>query len=232
MKILSKIFFSVFFLLSLVSLSLYLFQFANYSVSIALLFLLVVIITSIKYLPSRTWLIYFLILVHQYLLVLLFIQELDFIEFLKSFALVNFSLLAFFSSKFYTPKFITGINFKNAFYWAIFIILFFELLQVLEYFILGTSFSWFIFDKFSISTADDVGRFQAVNFLSYMRPVSLFHEPSYLGLVLFSIFVWGDLIKIKLLTKLLIILGIILTFSTTIYIFHHWNYKCTNHKYS
>nr|WP_315152566.1 hypothetical protein [uncultured Flavobacterium sp.] len=174
-----------------------------------------------------------LLLIHQYFVLVLFIFELDFVEFIKSFLLVNITLLSIIGSKFYTPKIIDKINFRLILSIATFLIVTFELVQVLEYSLIGTSFSWFLLDKISISTAEDVGRFQAVNFLNYMRPISLYHEPSYLGLVLFSILLWGDSLRIKLYVKALIIFGIILSFSTTIYLFIILYYvpKIYNNKY-
>lgn len=64
------------------------------------------------------------------------------------------------------------------------IVLGFEMIQILEYLLYQTANSFFWFDAISISTAEEVGRFQAVNLLFYMRPVSIYHEPSYLSSVL------------------------------------------------
>ncbi|KIO54181.1 hypothetical protein [Flavobacterium hibernum] len=233
MAVLKRLFFSLFFLFALLTLSLYVFRLIGYSFSFAFFLLGLLIILSLKYIPTNSWRIYFLLLIHQYIVLVLFVFELDFIEFLKSFLLVNIALLAILSSKFHIPRAILQINFKAIFSFAACIIVFYELIQVLEYNLMGTSFSWFFLDKYSISTAEDVGRFQAVNFLDYMRPISLYHEPSYLGLVLFSMLIWGDSVKIKLEVKLLIILGIILSFSTTIYLFMVLYYipKLYNNKY-
>jgi hypothetical protein len=233
MALIKRIFFSLFFLFSLLTLSLYVFRFIGYSFSIAFFLLGLLIVLSLKYIPVNSWRIYVLLLIHQYIIIVLFVLELDFIEFLKSFLLVNIALLAIISSKFHIPMTVRKINFKLILSVAVCIIVLFEVIQVLEYSLIGTSFSWFFLDKYSISTAEDVGRFQAVNFLNYMRPVSLYHEPSYLGLVLFSILIWGDSVKIKLYIKLLIILGIALSFSTTIYLFMVLYYvpKLYNNKY-
>lgn len=219
MSLLKKIFFSFFFLLAILTLSLYVFRFIGYSFSIAFFLVGLLIVFSLKHIPLNSWIIYTLLLIHQYFVLVLFIFELDFIEFLKSFLLVNIAILGFIGSKFYVPKVIYNLNFKLILSIAVIVIVLFELIQVLEYSSIGTSFSWFLLDKYSISTAEDVGRFQAVNFLNYMRPVSLYHEPSYLGLVLFSVLIWGESLKINLYIKSLIIIGIILSFSTTIYLF-------------
>ena len=212
MSLLKKIFFSFFFLLAILTLSLYVFRFIGYSFSIAFFLVGLLIVFSLKHIPLNSWIIYTLLLIHQYFVLVLFIFELDFIEFLKSFLLVNIAILGFIGSKFYVPKVIYNLNFKLILSIAVIVIVLFELIQVLEYSSIGTSFCWFLLDKYSISTAEDVGRFQAVNFLNYMRPVSLYHEPSYLGLVLFSVLIWGESLKINLYIKSLIIIGIILSF--------------------
>lgn len=233
MALIKKTFFSLFFLFAILTLSLYVFRFIGYSFSLAFFLLGFLIMLSLKYIPKNSWRIYVLLLIHQYFVVVLFILQLDFIEFLKSFLLVNIAVLGIIASKFHVPSVIYKINFKKILSIAVIVIVLFELFQVLEYGLIGTSFSWFLLDKFSISTAEDVGRFQAANFLNYMRPVSLYHEPSYLGLVLFSILIWADSLRIKLSVKLFILLGIVLSFSTTIYLFMILYYipKLYNNKY-
>lgn len=219
MALLKKIFFSFFLLLAILTLSLYVFRFIGYSFSIAFFLVGLLIVFSLKHIPLNSWIIYTLLLIHQYFVLVLFIFQLDFIEFIKSFLLVNIAILGLIGSKFYVPRAIYNLNFKLIFSIAVIVIVLFELIQVLEYSLIGTSFSWFLLDKYSISTAENVSRFQAANFLNYMRPVSLYHEPSYLGLVLFSILIWGNSLKINLYIKSLIIIGIIFSFSTTIYLF-------------
>jgi len=219
MQYLKKLIVSLFLILALISLSLYVFRFIGYSFSIAFFLSCLIIAVSVKHLPINSWKIYFLLMFHQYLVIVLFILELDFVEFIKSFLLVNITLLSIISSKFYTPRIFFKLNLKVILSIAVVIIVLFELVQVLEYSILGTSFSWFLLDSISISSAEDVSRFQAVNFLTYMRPVSLFHEPSYLAFVLFAILTWLDLLKSRLYIKLLTAFGIMLTFSSTIFVF-------------
>ena len=99
------------------------------------------------------------------------------------------------------------------------VIVLFEIIQIIEYFIFGTSNTWFLFDMFSISTATDIGRFQAVNFLSFMRPISFYHEPSYLGIVLLILLICANELKINKIFILIYYLGIIISFSTTALIF-------------
>ena len=59
--------------------------------------------------------------------------------------------------------------------------------QASELLIYGSTDSWFWVSDYSITTATDAGRFQAVNLLSYIRPTAQYHEPSYLALVAFAI---------------------------------------------
>ncbi|HAH53917.1 MAG TPA: hypothetical protein DCM02_01170, partial [Flavobacterium sp.] len=233
MAYIKKILFSLFFLLAIISLSLYVFRFIGYSFSLAFFLLILLLIFSLKNIPLNSWKIYAFLLIHQYFLLVLFIFELDFLEFIKSFLLVNIALLSIIGSKFYIPNIVTKINFRLILSIVVFMVVSFELVQVLEYSLIGTSFSWFLLDKYSISTAEDIGRFQAVNYLNYIRPVSFYHEPSYLGLVLFSILIWADSLKIKLIVKFVAIIGIILSFSTTIYLFTVLYYipKLYNNKY-
>jgi len=233
MAYIKKILFSLFFLLAIISLSLYVFRFIGYSFSLAFFLLILLLIFSLKNIPLNSWKIYAFLLIHHYFLLVLFIFELDFLEFIKSFLLVNIALLSIIGSKFYIPNIVTKINFRLILSIVVFMVVSFELVQVLEYSLIGTSFSWFLLDKYSISTAEDIGRFQAVNYLNYIRPVSFYHEPSYLGLVLFSILIWADSLKIKLIVKFVAIIGIILSFSTTIYLFTVLYYipKLYNNKY-
>lgn len=234
MSLVRNFFYSFFFFLSILTLSFYVFRFLKYSFSIAFFLICIIIFLSIKYISLRSWILYLIILMHQFFVVLLFIFDIDFVEFIKSFLLVNISLLGIISSKFFIPNIFCAINFKKIITIAVIAIISFEFIQILEYNLYGTSFSWFIFDKFSISTAEDVGRFEAVNFLNYMRPISFYHEPSYLGLVLFCTLVWSEIIKLSLIIKSLIIIGIVLTFSTTIYLFMILYYfpKFYNNKYA
>lgn len=59
----------------------------------------------------------------------------------------------------------------------------FALIQIIALIAFGTNSYFFLLDSVSISTADDVGRFQAANLMWYMRPISIYHEPSFFGLV-------------------------------------------------
>jgi len=95
----------------------------------------------------------------------------------------------------------------------------FSILQIAEYSIIGSSNSWFFLDRFSISTATDVSRFQAVNLLTFMRPISFYHEPSYLGIVLLILLICANELNVKKIFIIFIYIGILISFSTTALIF-------------
>lgn len=96
----------------------------------------------------------------------------------------------------------------------------FVISQVLEFQLFGTTESWFLLDSYSISTAENVARFQAVNYLDLYRPIGQYHEPSYLGLVAFMFYILNDIHPKKdWLVKILTILIMLFSVSTTIYIF-------------
>jgi hypothetical protein len=158
-------------------------------------------------------------LFHQVVVFCLFIFDVNVLEFLKSFFLVSLTILSITSSKYYKLKWAKRDTLKVVFTIIALVVVSFEIIQILEFYFYGSSKSWFFLDGYSISTAKDVGRFEAVNFLSYMRPISFYHEPSYLGLVLFCIFLWGMVLRFNLFVMFVLFCGIILSFSTTILIF-------------
>jgi hypothetical protein len=149
---------------------------------------------------------------------LFFTQNLDLVEYIKSFLLTAIMLFVYISSLnrqihsniFSLSKIIAFVSL---------VIVTFEITQILEFYFLGTSNSWFILDSFSISTATDISRFQAVNFLSFMRPISVFHEPSYLGIILLVLLICGHELKVNKSILLIIYIGITISFSTTALIF-------------
>ena len=99
---------------------------------------------------------------------------------------------------------------------CVLVMTFFVFLQVGEQYIYGSTNSWFLFDDISISTAENAGRFEAVNLLNYIRPIGQFHEPSYLALVAFLFYVINDSRDnksrfIEFLTLMTILLSISLT---------------------
>lgn len=99
-------------------------------------------------------------------------------EFLKSF--VNFSLFVLALCTVYNLK---EQSFNFMFNHLSKVILGFSVLQVIGYIFYNSEFFFFLLNDISISTADDIGRFEAVNLLGYMRPFAQYHEPSYMALV-------------------------------------------------
>ncbi len=148
-----------------------------------------------------------------------FFQTIDLVEFFKSFLLTVITIFIFSSS---LKKPIYEIGSKNLLiiikFSSLFIISF-ELFQVIEKLIFGSTNSWFYLDGFLISTATNSNRFQAANFLSFTRPISFYHEPSYLGIILLILLICGKQLRINLYFQLFIVFGIILSFSTTALVF-------------
>jgi hypothetical protein len=216
---LNKIFYNNFLLsLGLVTLSLGIFRIAEYSFSIANFIVLYLFFFYLKSNNKYVFAIYFFILTYLLLIAFLFFTNLNFIEYLKSFLLTSVMLFVYISSLF-KPIYYDRINPQRIIiYIGIFIVLF-ELIQILEYLILGSSNTWFILDNVSISTATDIGRFQAVNFLSFMRPISFYHEPSYLGIILLILLICANELKVNKLFLFIFYIGIIISFSTTALVF-------------
>jgi hypothetical protein len=204
--------------LALLTLSLGFFSILGYSFSLANFTILFFFYYYLKSNNKFVYISYLSIIAYFLILALLFFDSLKFIEFLKSFLLTSIMLLVFISSlnkpikneNFNLQKVITIIGV---------IIVLFELIQISEFLIFGTSNSWFVLDKFSISTATDISRFQAVNFLSFMRPISFYHEPSYLGIVLLIFLICANELKVKQIFIYIYIIGILISFSTTALLF-------------
>lgn len=200
------------------TLSLSVFKINEYSFSLANFIVLYLFIYYLLKNNKKVLIIYYSIIMYLLLIAILFIQKVDILEFIKSFMLTSVMLLVFLSSlfkqihsaKFDLKKIISKIG--------IFIV-FFEVMQIFEFLILGTSSTWFIFDKISISTATDIGRFQAVNLLSFMRPISFYHEPSYLGIVLLILLICAYELRVNKIYIIIYYIGIILSFSTTALVF-------------
>jgi hypothetical protein len=81
------------------------------------------------------------------------------------------------------------------------------------------TYAWFLFDTVSISTADNIDRFEAVNYLGYMRPVSIFHEPSYLALICLICLHLSHQCNSSITVKSLLTANILLSFSAIIFPF-------------
>ena len=104
----------------------------------------------------------------------------DLLEFWKS--LINVVL---FGSAFALASYILKTNQvgHTVFRYISFGILIFAIVQIGALLLFEDDSYFFLLDPLSISTSDDVGRFQAANLLWYIRPSSIYHEPSFFGLV-------------------------------------------------
>tara|TARA_B110000003_G_scaffold228021_1_gene229427 strand:- start:2260 stop:3381 length:1122 start_codon:yes stop_codon:yes gene_type:complete len=153
-------------------------------------------------------------------LILIFLSQIfisDFIEFLKSFSLTILFFIIFFSIQ--KIVFFKSVELKNAIIFSVILIISFEIIQLIEVLVFNSRTTYFLLDQYSISTATDAGRFESANFLGFLRPVSFFHEPSYLGSVLFICLISLKNLNSNLLFRLLTIFGIILSLSTLNYLF-------------
>jgi hypothetical protein len=95
----------------------------------------------------------------------------------------------------------------------------FVMVQLLEQLYYNQHSSWFMFDQISTATAVDPVRFKSSIFQSYIRPISIYYEPSYLGFVLFLLMVVNIELKGKLIYSLIAVIAILLTVSAVSYIF-------------
>jgi len=153
-------------------------------------------------------------------LIIVFLSQIfisDFIEFFKSFSLTILFFVIFFSTQ--RVIFFKSVEFKNAIIVSVILIVGFEIIQLIEVLVLNSTTSYFLLDQYSISTAKDVGRFESANLAGLLRPVSFFHEPSYLASVLFICLISLKNLNSKPLFRFITIFGIILSLSTLNYIF-------------
>lgn len=203
--------------LTLLSLSLVIFKIGGFAISMAFVFNLYFLISKAQ---LRSHLkVYFLFL--TFFLFNLFYQiwALDFGEFIKTFALFSFAILTFLNLKRYSMRNWSETSLEYTVKICTLITVGFAILQVTEFLFLNTTSYFKMFDGVSISTAESADRFQAVNLLSYIRPISVYHEPSYYGSVLLLLFISSNLLKIHLFWRLFSFLGIVLSLSMTVYFF-------------
>lgn len=214
----SKIFnINFLFIISLLTLSFKIINIFNYSVTFSTF---IIFFIYYKYiLKNNKYIFYFYLLFIVYFISILFffIESIDFIEFVKSFLLSSIMLLVYLSSM-HRPIL---INYNKDYVIKItsLLIILFSILQILEFLIIGSSNSWFFFKEISISTAEDINRFEAVNFLKFIRPISFYHEPSYLGVILLILLICSYEISLNIVYRIFIIFGILLSFSTTALMF-------------
>lgn len=202
------------FVLTIFTLSFSLFGKGGYQLSLASLFITYLVLTSSK----NTFLKTFIIAAYTIIIFLSQIFVSNGFEFMKSFFYFTFTTIIFFDSQ-KRKIFVTREEMKKFVSIALVIIISFELLQVIEGVVFSSNKLMFIFDPISISTAEDSGRFEAVNFLGYIRPFSFYHEPSYLGSVLFILLIIEKNIANRKFLIILATVGIVLTFSMLNYLF-------------
>ena len=207
-----------FYALGLITLSLGIFNVMGYSFSIANIIVLFLFISYCKKNSLIVFAIYFSLISYLLIIAAFFFVKLDLFEFIKSFLLTNIMFLVYLSSL-AKPIYNSKLDFIKIISIIGIIIVAFECFQITEYLILGSSNSWFLLDRFSISTATDIGRFQAVNFLTFIRPISFYHEPSYLGIILLILLISANELKVNKLIIFIYYFGIILSFSTTALVF-------------
>ena len=162
---------------------------------------------------------YFVLLFYLVSVAIFFINSLDILEYVKSFLLTSIMLFIYLNSLNKLDNNIKSINLLLVIKYSSVLIISFELFQVFEKLLYGTTNSWFFFDSISISTATSSGRFQATNFLTFTRPISIYHEPSYLGIILLILLITGKQLQIQKSFQILIISGILISFSTTALLF-------------
>lgn len=201
--------------MAIISLSLSIIPNDIFQISAALIFLIYFIF---KNLPNYQVTIKVGIIGFYLILVFLFqILFSDFIEFFKSFSLTILFFIIFFSTQ--KVIFFKSVELKNAIIVSVILIVGFEIIQLIEVLVLNSKTSYFLLDEYSISSAKDAGRFEAANFAGLLRPVSFFHEPSYLASVLFICLISLKNLNSKLLFRLIAIFGIILSLSALNYFF-------------
>ena len=147
------------------------------------------------------------------------ISNLDILEFFKSFLLTAIFLFVYISTFNDHSRFQLKINYSQVLKVVTYIIFSYGAMQIAEGYFLQSHSSWFFLDNVSISTATEHGRFEAVNFLGYTRPVSLYYEPSFFALTALFILVVNDNTSSIRVVRVLSILSILISFSTTILIF-------------
>ena len=215
-----KIFYNNFlFIVGFLTLSLSVIRFFDYSITVAFF---IIFFISYKYINKlNIYFIntYFFLITYLLFMAIMFYNNLDFLEFIKSFLLTCIMLFVFLSSLFKPLYNLKTINFILIIKFTSILLIVLELLQVFEKIYFGTTNLWFLFDGISISTATSSDRFQAANFISFIRPISFYHEPSYLGIILLVLLICSKQLQMHKKYFYLITFGIVLSFSTTALLF-------------
>jgi hypothetical protein len=147
------------------------------------------------------------------------IWALDIVEFIKTFTLFSFAILTFLNFKRVSLRNWSETSLQYTVKFCALITVGIAVLQVSEFLFLNTTNYYKIFDGISISTAESADRFQAVNLLSFIRPISVYHEPSYYGSVLLLLFMCANTLRMHIIWRFLTFFGILLSLSMTVYFF-------------
>jgi hypothetical protein len=202
--------------IGIVTLSLALFFiFGGYAVTVASFVIACYCLYTINYMRVNHIIVYGLLIGFLLINAAIHLFRLDGIEFLKSFMLTAVTLFVYISSLVPIDALRKRIDYASVLKIATYAIVFFLFVQVSEQFILGTTTSWFWLDGISISTADEIGRFEAANALGIFRPISFFHEPSYLAAVAFILLVVNDHLFSRKKIRYVLIGSIVLSFSAS-----------------
>jgi hypothetical protein len=186
-----SLFISIAIALSIVLSSIKLIAYIGYDFRPPFFILLIFFLFYARY--SLNTLIFFLVTLLYVVFVYGFnVNQSDDLEFFKTFALYSYSFLFFILTLNVDESLKKLLNFKIILWTTAFLLIGLEFLQIFEQYNYGTYTSWFWLDGLSISTATDVGRFEATNLKGYMRPVSFLYEPGFLGEVLFFLIVIND----------------------------------------
>jgi hypothetical protein len=216
---------------TLLSLSLILFKVGGFTVSLAFVFNLYFLVS--KPLLRSHLNIFFLFL--SFFLFNLFYQiwALDIVEFVKTFALFSFAIFTFLNLKRVSINNWSEKSLHFSVKLCAFITVGVAVLQVFEFLFFNTTNSYKIFDSISISTAESTDRFQAVNLLTFIRPISVYHEPSYYGSVVLLLFMCVNALRMHLVWKFITFVGILLSLSMTVYFFTilYISYLLKDYKY-
>lgn len=166
--------------------------------------------------PPRSIIAYGMVVIFFVLNAIINQSWLNEVEFIKSFLLTSVMLFVYITSFDVKNSIIELIDWPTIFKYVVYLVVGFLSVQLFEQFILGSTFSWFWLDGISISTADDVGRFEAANSPGIFRPTSLYHEPSYLAVILFLLLLIHDRLFAGGLLRYILIASIVSTLSSSI----------------
>ena len=204
-------------IVSFVSLSFSLFSLEDYHVTGAIFFISVICLFLLKEISIYKLCTCLIFMMYVLFLAAFNFNDLDVFEYLKTF--LQFLLFIFVGILSFGKRYLTIDQVSKFLISVTIVILFFEMLQVVEQMIFNSYQSWFYFDAFSISTAVDVGRFESASLQGYMRPVSIYHEPGYLAFALLLVFVLNDNLVKNRIVFYAAFLGIIFSMSSLMQMF-------------